>query len=968
MATITKYATWVDLTYTTKQRLNIEKWHVKSWDHLENLKTSGKQALCRDTSIGTALAGKNGTYNDPGAIYLSGFEFDFPSSTKIEKVIVHYGHQKYSTDTGTTKYYPEIAGAKISLYVASGIVASQTGAAIPQEYTKESVTFTDVSVDTLNNNEFGIIINYPPNTAETTGYIGLGDVYLEVITDSAEINLEAINKTTPIYNGSTFDVNFKVSRTDDGKDEYKPSLLIEYSDGIDFSTKKDGTGAFNVHDDDKKLYWDLSLNNNNKGEVTATFKTIKQGTQTITISDPNIGTKYTLTVTVGDYYTGITSNLADLGTDVLTTGKTATNEINVVTTTPNQSYIVLDIHFPVSFELENGNELANMNNASIVIDDTTGEQILNVTVPLTDGKGSIQLSYTFNDSGLFNQVIFYNKTAVTTANVRIKPAEYEHMAFTRVLINDTTVLNAMGTGRTYKAFSDIRYVADTTKKFVIENHYHNLRFGVYNNSNEYITDEKEFLKHVYWSNIAEDTTDMKRVTFTYNDDNPLYFVWTQEYSESENYEILNVEFCEPVLIEAEYYNGWEAPALYPSPPQALLEQDTGDVNYADVTVPFDVTTNPVLLYDFSDGGIFNNLNYVCQGFQCHWRYNCVGDVNLILRVIANLTDKTGKKITKYGKRNITLHDGAGVKQIGDQWDLFGLKPNYLRENLESLELEVSLLNHDLTDCFTELTNFYLITHYMAVDNNGYGFEINGERSEEYGIFLTDIPQWDWGTKNDVQYYQTSGTDLTTAYRSNVEKKEITLEFQVGDCDLIESGILLEKVTKLFTNERDKYNKPTPKTLIFDHIPDYAFKVVREDPIEVEVNTTYYTGKIKLTVPSGTAESVSPVVTGSTGATTGLASVTPQIIAIILEDGEIIVTENYTGAVLKINNDNNLKIGTRINIDSSERKVWTISSNGTKRLDMTSLVDWSSTWFSVLGEYDFQAPKLNIKQVTFNERI
>ena len=105
---ITAYATRV--AHSPEFVMNREPW--KHWDDLDNLKGNGI-AYCTRKGNGTPIATRSGTYNTPAPITLTGFNFNFQQGTIIEKVIVHYSHQKYTMSSQTA--YPVFAGPRITL-------------------------------------------------------------------------------------------------------------------------------------------------------------------------------------------------------------------------------------------------------------------------------------------------------------------------------------------------------------------------------------------------------------------------------------------------------------------------------------------------------------------------------------------------------------------------------------------------------------------------------------------------------------------------------------------------------------------------------------------------------------------------------------------------------------------------------------------------------------------------------------
>ena len=434
---------------------------------------------------------------------------------------------------------------------------------------------------------------------------------------------------------------------------------------------------------------------------------------------------------------------------------------------------------------------------------------------------------------------------------------------------------------------------------------------------------------------------------------------------------------QPLLLESSYYNqvGIQSPAIYPDPVSSLLQ----NISWAKVTIPAKTKTNSVVMWSWNSGNQASSENLkdmVIQGLRVSWDYIVEKyPVELQIYVYVNIPDGNGNIITKNGYRNITLNPASTEQHnaIGGEWDSYDLKASELKD-IESMSVLIVLNNTNNSQAVVSLQNFFVEIHSIEKISQPYSFSINGERASDYGIFLADNLEWDFGTKNAVKYYNTSGTDTHTAYRMNIDTKELSFKFNLGTCDLEEATHLLDKVATLFTNERTLYNKPIEKELVFDHMPEYSFMFIRENPFDTKLEHGQYTCTVKLTIPSGTRRKRAKTVTGSHGSNTGIAKVQPVVKIIATTKDTITITEEQTRQTLVIDTtkskDTNYKIetGDTLSIDSENRSVWLYKSktSGTGRL-ITKYVDYSSTWFSVKGAFNFKSNDCNINSVSFYER-
>ena len=225
----------------------------------------------------------------------------------------------------------------------------------------------------------------------------------------------------------------------------------------------------------------------------------------------------------------------------------------------------------------------------------------------------------------------------------------------------------------------------------------------------------------------------------------------------------------------------------------------------------------------------------------------------------------------------------------------------------------------------------------------------------------EIPE---GLKTETKYLDIEGTDAKEAYRMNIEKKTITTEFGIDGCNLEDTTYALRRVAKLFINERDSLNRPIPKRIEFSHYPDLYWEYVITDEIDHSISISDYVIKVKFVIPSGTACSVDDTVTNNIGTNLSLVKVNP-VITLTPTASEVLLIEEKTGQKFTIKNTKLVNTDL-ITIDCENRKV-TVKHNDDSKEDITASVDYSSDWFSIHGEYNFNTTNAVIQTITFNER-
>lgn len=933
---ITAYATRAD--HSAGFVMNLIPF--KHWDDLQNLKGSGV-AYCVRSGNGS-IATAAGTYNTPAPITLSGFNFNFQQGTIIEKVIVHYSHQKFTMSSRTA--YPTFAGPRISLL---GTGQSKTGNAVPTSYTANTLEFTGVTAEQLKSADFGVKIEYPKNTSGNTGRLALGNVYLEVVFKTPDLVLSMSTKDTKQVLGNTVDIVCNVERLN--YTDYNPVIDITVPEGLTYVS---GSGHGTITTSGTGLRWSSAFEGRNKNTVTLKFKCSKVGTHNIKMQDILTSKSYSLNVNIVNYTTTITTTLNSSNKPIVT-GSTEKYTIVLKTDNPDSVTKDLVIELPPAVTLVNESTLRSKY-GSCTVDSSETRTLITIPVKLTKEE-TINLETTFSQSGYWTQTATWGNIVVNTSFL-VQSETFQQLGFTRIRVPDE-YREGMGHNIIYRVGCICKHIIKNNN-INLTDWKNNLRFGVYNSTEEKALDEDLFIENTQWCNkISTKTWTEFTRDFIHNSRNPLYLVFSHDYLGNPAYEDIQFDFSQPILIEREFYGQVELFNKYPIPLSALLN----NTDYAVVEMEKQTRTSPVICYDWNGADAFATEDVSIRSIIFNVDYNVSNNVELGVTIGAD-----GYKDVK-GYRNITLNKGSGTATLGGRFNLFGLTPHDLRGKADKLICEIEVSNPYGNKAIVELSNVRILVEYITIIEAPYGFTINGERGEEYGLWFYDMT-YNLGTKNEIEEYSVTGTDKSIVNRMNITPKEIEIEFEIDECELKDAIALADDVIlKLFTNRRNILtNKPTEKWIIFDHMPDKRYWFIRKDEIDDSVENGIYYAKVSLYISKGTAEVIPVVKSGSAGETNGLISIEPTIHLQVATDGTLSVNEIYTEQNVLIKNDK-LKIGDNVTIDNENRRIWHKPKGSATEIDITSSVDFSTTWFRVRGEYHFESKNAIIIDVEYYER-
>ncbi|WP_406533420.1 hypothetical protein [Methanobrevibacter sp.] len=494
------------------------------------------------------------------------------------------------------------------------------------------------------------------------------------------------------------------------------------------------------------------------------------------------------------------------------------------------------------------------------------------------------------------------------------------------------------------------------------------------NIDYYLLENAEWSDPISTPNAWEDI----KVNFFYSDRYPLIFLITGEYIEA-NAEEINIKYTYPTLIEEDYRQFAENPGVYEYPIKNIIT----DENVTSLNLQLGEVTNIAKLYDID----FTNFlegdddNRIIQGVTVYFDVlTCDNPISIMCKLVSPSFSKEGNRSLNIESVFLEEDNFQGIVSLGGQFDLWGLDwDDFKLSKLEDLEIDLQFLNNFNRAAHIEFNNLRIVFHYVELEEAKIISKVNGVDLRYFNVFIKDAiikP----GSNYDVQYLDVEGTDSNLAYRSNLREKEIEIEIRVPGCDIEETTTFVERLARLLTTKRDKFNKPILNEIEFSHHPNRIWEYILEDELDVSAEFTEYEGKIKLVVPSGTAYSKEPTITNATGTNGGIAKVNP-IIRVIAQPDEndhtIIVKETISNQEWRLTDDS-LEIGDILRIDCGERKAYKVEgqdddyyendSDGSPDIDITDKVDFNSDWFLIQDDYNFECENTAIIQsVTFYER-
>lgn len=985
--------------------------NFREFNNLGNIKNS-KNTYAKTGQI----ASKSGTHKRPSSVTAKNFKANIPIGSKINKITVEYA----------ADYEGNISIGKPTLNILKANGKNKKGKALTKTMTKSTISWSGKqSIANINSNNFGVSISFPSNTKSDTGYVKIK--YLRIIIDYTIPNYRVTaSKVKGNYTNDEFKVKINASNVNKTKGD--STISIQLPAGVNYSGKDSGTG--NITNNGSNLVWKPGLNDKILSQsIVIKLKITTDGNHKVVIheSASSHSITYDIVTTqkpdyIEDPITEPEEEQQQIVDDIQSQPGNSPSEDTVLQVKVNEKFrvelykgfsqVYLNTYYanwvwegdwglydprnqvktntvlmhgisygqPIYWNVRN--DLVVHPTASFVQDwefeiKEPGYYVLLVTTePALDG---------FNGEVVLNRIYISVKPSVLLT------------PFLSVFKLSSEELARLGDGIVYTIQSYLKL--KTSEKFV-RDWDKNFRIGIMNNINpnidtstvitdteldgetgdeisvipseteivdetdyENLTMPQIFEYAEYWSKTVSKINQFEdiHVEFPYNEKYPVYIIITGDYAES--YASLNnIAFTEPCIVESDEYNGREPNGKFPIPINNILLSASEP---SEVSIDNFGESSRIIVYDppvDEDYGTTEKL--AIRGIKLTADIDYTDSAIIFAKLKIPTTG--GYSI---GNRSIVLTGNEDTINIGDMYDTWGLDISELI-NLKYLELELGFENglEDTNDStIIKLSNIQLIFYSNEVPDTPITVRVNGENVSWYGMYVKDvtIPA---GINTETKYLAIEGTDTNNAYRQNIKEKRVKIDFEVDGCDLIETTNQLQKLARLFTNERDNLNMPIPNIIEFSIFPEKLFEYILEDTFDNEIRVSDYKGSVELIIPDGTAFEKEDTVTNVTGCVDSIAAVNPLINITNISNANIVVSEivSVPNQVFKLNYEN-FETSDVITIDCINRKVHVTKKDSIESVDITETADFNVDWFKLQGEFNFNSENCSIQTVTYNQR-
>lgn len=989
-----------------------------SWSNLNNIRNAAKESYAVSSVI---IKGKSESPNRPSTVSCTGFGFNLPVGAEPTKVTIEYNHKKNkgSSWTDKGKEICNIPAPTISLLGVNGF--SSKGVAPGMDFIMRKKTFNvtgKLKRSDINSANFGVKIDYPANTNKYDGWLSLA--YVRIIVEYTPSRYSvSVKKVNGGYNGDDYMVQLTISNVN--RTIYKPTLTLSSPQGFSYkSSNGTGTitqRSARSFTWDPKLPSKGSVSINVTFSTNVTFPSGSSSyIGVFTLAESLNGASGSLNAVITPKPPSeqdeeepeapliIPNEEASVENPEI--HKVSVGEIfglNIDTsdwdeweTTRYGMWAFKDPGFTKydDFDYTNddfaGSDFQLSTEANATPEswwvDFDGAYVI---LPEDYEEGYINWSFRANDYGEYTLFAWSapssdptNRTNIKFIKIAVRPEESDlTVPSFSYLEPSPEEIDRLGNDFSYVLQA---YFKHTTTDPYERDWYKNNRIGVFNNPIEAnitvetveldgelvdivtdvtdytsLSDGEIFENAEYWSEAPTTVNEYNNMEceFTYNENYPLYIIFTGDYLEAEDYgyDGGDITYTEPCIIEKTVYNMREHTGNYPKPIKNII---TNEGDSAEVTIPVLDTTTQVIIYDYPlEDGYGNNEDLSIRGIQIDGTLQQTDE----LVIQATLTTPDGIS----GTRSIILDTDKDSFTIGGLGDLWGFQSTELI-NLEDWELQITI-NNLLNDETTTINygDITLTLYTETVLKQNINISVEGEDLSFYGCFTEDviIPE---GLETDTAYLSIDGTDTNDAYRQNIREKDITLELSLGECNYQTSTDMLRQLAKLLVNERDEYNRPIPKRIEFTHYPDVYFEYVMEKALDITKEISGYNIKATLTIPSGTAYDKEDTTTNINGNVQGLAKINPNI-TILPQSEQINITETISGQSFNMGFSGDWQ-SYIVEINCSDREVLLkTSEDDPYPVNISKYVDFNSDWFSLHGEYSFSSTGCVIRTVTFTER-
>lgn len=905
MVAITKYPSTITQTSTGIP--------FRNWSSLSNARANDNiDARCND------IATASGTYNRPGPLKATGFGFSIPSNARIDSIVVTYEHYKISHSSSTA--HMSIAAPTLTLYNVGA--ASQLGNAPPTSRTAYSKTWTRSSTwqptpAMVNSGNFGVGINYPKNTSTNPGDLALDYI---LVTVNYTLPTYSVNMTTPeakvLGEPVTFEIT--VNNTNAINPGGTVTVNITIPSGLVYMSHS-GPGTYSSG------VWAAQLTNST-AKLYLTFNTTSVGSKSLKATEASTGVNITRSVTVNNptYVLSSTLPANEVQLNKFDYQIKITVNSDAITTTE------VNIPFPAGLDYisSTGNGTYNISTGIWAVSFVNREATLTITASasstgtltqtITHGTGDTQISNV-------NNIYVIAATLTETYTITVPFSQ--------------DILSELENGREY-------VVAFYAK--IVDAQNHPLFNGPLNNRFSIIKDTEEIFSNQI-SAIGE--TQLLTASFIYDSESTYNFKFYAGYVGYYENDI-SVEFSqEPTIVPIEYFEGFEDPMeLFNDKNLLIINGDFAELNLEALQ-----KSGSYVFEDINTAGLETDETILVTGFKITGDCILSGDT-IITAGIYSLKDEL---LHESSPQSCVLDSDTTQISIGGTYDNWGLNLNQI--NIADLKFYLQLQNMT-TDSLNVLLNNLELTIFYTIDQTGGapGFMIEGTHSKLFGIMLDEdgIPR---GANNDVNYSDVTGADGKYPTRSNIKEKTIKLKFDVISEALTESDNLMDRIIQWISNERDKYNKPISKGIIFDLEPYKQYNYILEKPITADRNFEDFECEAELIIPDGVAESVDTKITGMVGTNNGLTRVFP-VIKLLTTGSEIVITESIENQTMTIHYE--FTRGTALIYDAKTKKI--IDTDGN---DYTEYIDMNSDRLVLNNQYNFSnTTGATIQSISFKERF
>lgn len=886
----------------------------KNWSSLSNARANDNvDARCND--IGTA----SGSYNRPGPIKATGFGFNIPSNARIDSIVVTYEHFKISHSSETA--HMSIAAPTLALYnVGAG---SQLGNAPPTSRTAYSKTWTRSSTwnptpAMVNSGNFGVLLNYPKNTSSNPGDLALDYI---LVTVNYSLPTYSLAMSTPADKVLGEPVTFEVTlnNTNGINPSGQATVNITIPAGLVYASHS-GPGSYS------NGVWTAQLTNST-AKLYITFNTTSIGVKSLKATEASTGVNITRSMTVNNPTYALSSTLPGTGVQL----NDFSYEVKITVNSDAITTTDVNIPFPAGLDYvsSNGNETYDSGTGIWAASFVNREATLNIiasasgtgtlTQTITQGTGETQISNV-------KSIDIISATLTETYDITVPFSE--------------NILSELEHGREYIAAFYAKIV-DATSRPLFNGPLNN-RFSILEDADESFSNQI--------TDIAE--PELLTVAFTYDetaDYNFKFYAGYVGYYEDD----ISVEFSqEPTIVPIEYFQGFsDVNALFSDKNLLITNADFAELNLISLQ-----KSGEYVFENINTAGLETDETILVTGFKITGDCILSGDT-VITSGVYSLKEGT---LYESNPQSIVLNSEHTQISIGDTYDNWGLNLNQI--NIADLRFYLQLQNMT-TETLNILLNNLELTIYYTTDQTGGapGCTIEGTHSSLLGIILSkdDIPR---GTNNDVNYADVTGADGKYPTRSNIKEETIKLKFDVVSEALSESNSLMDRIIQWMSNERDKYNKPLTKGIIFDLDPHKQFNYVLEKPITAERKFEDFECEAELVIPDGVGESVNALIKGMVGVNNGLIRVFPVIQLLADGSAEIVITESIENQSMTIHHA--FTANTVLIYDAKTKTVTDTEGN-----DYTEDIDINSARILLNKQFDFSSTSgASVQTVTFKERF